>query len=261
MKAIVTGASGTLGRALTERLLGRGGHVVPWVRSDVPIDRYEAMEAFLRREAPDVVFHLAVASQPTGREGEGWLVTYEWSRELAWACRVAGVAFVFTSTALVFSNDAKGPFTVASAPDAKEGYGHEKREAERIVRSQYPDARIVRLGWQMGRDPGANTMEDFLARRWQDEGVVRASTRWLPACAFLEDTADALLQVLELPPGLYHADSNRGWTFHAIATALAASRGDGRPVLATEDFVYDQRLRDDRLVLPPLNERLPSLGA
>jgi len=73
--------------------------VIAWDRARVPIDRYAPMEAFVAEARPDVVFHLAIASQPTGRDGESWLVNYEWSSELAWITRMQGVRFVFASTA------------------------------------------------------------------------------------------------------------------------------------------------------------------
>ncbi len=262
MKALVTGAGGTVGRALVGRL-ERGGHrAVGWPRGRVPIDDYRAMEAFVRAEAPDVVYHLAVASRPTGRPNEGWAVNYEWSSELAWLTRELGVAFVFASTAMVFSNEARGPFSVASEPDAREGYGREKRLAEGRVRSQNPAARVARLAWQIGDRPGSNTMVDFLDRTARERGRVPASRRWLPAAAFLEDTADALARLAEAPPGLYQLDANgAGHSFYDIAAALSRLHGGAWPIEPTDDFVYDQRMLDDRVPLTPLAERLPGLGA
>jgi dTDP-4-dehydrorhamnose reductase len=63
------------------------------------------MEAFVRGHAPDVLYHLAIASQSTGRgPNESWQVNYEWSSELAWITRSLGVRRVFASTATVFSD-------------------------------------------------------------------------------------------------------------------------------------------------------------
>jgi dTDP-4-dehydrorhamnose reductase len=261
MKALVTGANGTVGRALVARL-ERGGHrAVAWPRDRVPIDDYHAMEAFVRAEAPDVVYHLAIASRPTGREGESWLVNYEWPSELAWVTRVLGAGFVFASTAMVFSDEARGPFTLASEPDARAGYGYEKRRAEARVREQNPAARVVRLGWQIGDGPGSNTMIDVLERRARELGRVPASARWLPAASFLDDTAGALVRVAGEPAGLYQLDANgAGHSFYDIASALSRARGGAWRVEPTEDFVYDQRLVDGRLPLAPLAERLPGLG-
>lgn len=260
MKAIITGASGTVGRALHERLRAAGHEVVAWDRSRVPVDVYAPMESFVRSEAPDVLFHLAIASRPTGRDGEGALVNHHWPSELGWITARAGVRFVFTSTAMVFTNDAVGPFRVDSPPDAGDGYGGEKRRTEARVFHQNPDARVVRLGWQIGAEPGTNTMVDFLDRSQRERGVVRASDRWLPACSFLEDTADALMRVAAMPAGLYHLDANgEGHSFHAIACALNALRGHPWRIEPTHDFIYDQRLLDDRLPVTSLRSRLPSL--
>ncbi|MGC3997064.1 MAG: sugar nucleotide-binding protein [Anaeromyxobacter sp.] len=258
MKALITGASGTVGTALRTHLEALGHDVVGWDRAHIPIDQYAVMEAYVRGVAPDVVFHLAIASRPTGRTGEGWLVNHDWPSELAWICRQTGARLVFTSSVMVFTDAARGPFTPEAVPDAREGYGFEKLQAEARVRSQDPQARVVRLGWQIGEVPGSNTMADFAARQ-AAQGVIRASTRWLPACSFLQDTAAALVRAAELPPGLYLADANRRWSFFQILTALRDRLGANWRLEPSEDFVYDQRMIDPRLPLTPLEERLPAL--
>ncbi len=259
-RAIVTGASGTVGSSLCEELRRHGVEVVSWDRSRVPVDDYWAMERFVRSVAPDVLFHLATASRPTGRANESWLINYEWTSELAWICRTLGVRFVFTSTTLVFSNDAKGPFTVDSKPDAREGYGYEKLRAEERVFAQNPEARVVRLGWQIDDQPSGNNMLAQLEAQMRERGRVEASTRWLPACAFLDDTVRALLALAWAEPGLYMLDANERWSYYDIVRALNERHGGRWQVAPTEHFVYDQRMMDDRVVLPSLKTRLPGLS-
>lgn len=249
-----------MGTALCELLARHGHEVIAWDRAAVPVDNYHAMEAFVRASAPDVLFHLAIAAQSTGRANESWLVNYQWSSELAWLTRILDIDFVFTSTAMVFSNQAKGPFTRASAPDASEGYGHEKRRAEERVFHQNPRSRVVRLGWQIGDAPGSNNMIDYLERNMREHGEVRASTRWLPACSFLADTAATLVALAGAAPGLYMLDSNTGFSFCEIAQALSARHGNRWRITPTEDFVYDQRFMDGGVTMPSLAERLPLLG-
>ena len=251
MRAVVTGARGTVGKALVGHLRARGDLVVPWDRSAVPIDRYEPMERFVRESDADVVFHLALPSAPPH---DGWRVTYEWTSELAWICRTLGARFVFASTAMVFSHRAQGPFTPASVPDAPEGYGREKREAEARAFAQNPDAVVVRLGWQIGDGTGSNEMRAALLRDVREHGRIEASIRWLPACSFLEDTAVALRRAALAVPGLYLVDSNTRWTFFHIARALV-----GDAAVPTEGFAQDQRMIDPRLQVPPLSARLPEL--
>ncbi len=261
MKAVVTGANGTVGRALVAHLKRKKATIIRWDRSAVPIDAYYPMEDFLRAVRPEVLFHLAVASQRTGRPNESWLVNYEWPGELAWICRILHIRLVFTSSVMVFSERATGPFPVDTPPDASEGYGYEKRMAEQRVFHQNPDARISRLGWQIGEAPGSNHMVDFLHRQMQQHGEVRASTCFLPSCSFLNDTARALVQISGKKPGLYQINANTRWNFYQIAVALNERHGNPWKIVPTRDFVQDQRMIDPRIQLPPLEKRLPSLNA
>jgi dTDP-4-dehydrorhamnose reductase len=262
MRALVTGASGTVGRALAARLVASGHEVVPWDRSRVPVDRYQPMEDFVRAARVDVVYGLAIASQPTGRENEAWLVNYEWPSELAWICRVLDVRYVHTSSAMVFSDRAVGPFTRASVADAEHGYGREKRLAEVRVLAQNPASLVVRLGWQIGFE-GGNVMVTALTEQMRERGEIRASTRWLPACSFLDDTAAALERLATVAErGLYMIDSNVRWTHFEIARALAEGAAlDWRVVPDDDGFGKDQRMIDPRLEVPSLRARLPSLPA
>lgn len=259
MKVLVTGLRGTVGRALAAELRHGGHQVVGWDRSAVPIDRYDAMERFVAETAPDAVVNLAIASQPTGRERESWLVNHDWPSELAWICRQREIRFVHTSSVMVFSSAAVGPFTIESPPDADHGYGHEKRLAEARVFYQYPQATVVRLGWQIGDAAGSNNMIDYFERQAREHGHIAASTRWLPACSFLPDTAAALVRAIGAPPGLYQIDGNERHTMWQIASALSAQHGlRWRITQATEPH-QDQRMIDPRLGVAPLARRLPAL--
>ncbi|WNG59514.1 NAD(P)-dependent oxidoreductase [Archangium gephyra] len=259
MRAIVTGSTGTVGARLCEDLRRHGVEVFCWDRDSVPVDDYWAMERFVRSVAPDVLFHLATASRPTGRANESWLINYEWTSELAWLTRQLGVRFVFSSTAMVFSDHARGPFTVDSEPEAPEGYGYEKRRAETRAFEQNPEARVVRLGWQIDERPSGNNMVASLEAQMRERGRVEASTRWFPACSFLDDTVRALQALAWAEPGLYLLDANERWTYHEIVLALNERLGGRWQVEPTEHFVFDQRMMDDRVVLPSLKARLPGL--
>jgi dTDP-4-dehydrorhamnose reductase len=261
-RILVTGLGGTVGGALGAELRARGHEVVGWDRAAVPIDRYDAMERFVAELDPHAIVSLAIASRPTGRAGESWLVNHDWPSELAWICRLRAIRFLHTSTAMVFSGAARGPFTVESAPDAEHGYGFEKRCSEARVWHQLPSATIVRLGWQiaLAPDPGSNQMLDYFDRQVRERGRVPASSRWVPACSFLPDTAAALARALDAPPGLYHLDGNPGHTMLEIARALSAYHGDRWPIEEAAEPVQDQRLLDPRLGVSPLAARLPALA-
>jgi dTDP-4-dehydrorhamnose reductase len=99
MKAIITGASGAVGSGLLHYLAAQGHTGSAWDRQQIPYDDYAAMEQFIRAQQADTMFHLATASQPSGRDNESWWVNYHWTSELAWLCRQVGVRFVFTEKA------------------------------------------------------------------------------------------------------------------------------------------------------------------
>ena len=256
MKALVTGINGAVGVALKKQLLAGGHNLWNWDRTAVPLLDLTAAEKFLQHIKPDVLFHLAIASYPTGLENEGRLVNVEWPTQLAQLCHQRHIRFVFTSSVMVFTDDAPGPFTPDSEPDAREGYGYEKLIAEQPVRAANPEAGIARLGWQIGDAPGSNNMIDFLAK----QEVVRASEKWFPACSFLADTAVALQNLAHATPDLYLLDSNGRWNFYQIATALNDLHGNQWRIEKTADFIYDQRMRDPRANMPLLDKRLPSLA-
>lgn len=259
LRVLVTGGRGTVGAPLVARLRECGAHVVAWDRCEVdPLDP-GACRALVHALRPDRIFHLAIASAPTGAADEGSRINRHWPEVLAEAAREIGAGFLFTSTAMVFSDQAVGPFTLDHPPDAVAGYGHEKHEAERAVLAAHPGAVVVRLGWQIDTSREGNHMVAHLHREAAQHGFVRASTRWLPACSFLADTVEVLLDLAPREGGVYMLDANERWSFHAIACALRETLRTGWDIEATDDFVYDQRLLDPRVHVPSVASRLPAL--
>lgn len=302
--ALVSGANGTVGRALQRELATRGVTTWPY-SSSANVDHSEAISRVLDAARADAVFHLAVASSPRGLENEGWRINVEWPARLAEACGARRLPLVFTSTAMVFSDAARGPFTIDSPPDAAHGYGYEKRVAEERVLAAHPTAIVVRLGWQIADLPAArkpsatspheprgnaptaadastnpppaapdaelftgNQMLAYLEQKMRDDGVIRASRRWLPACSFLADTtrglADLAQRACAAPSpadqphaarpnlaGRFHFDSNaaHGASFFEIVQELNRRLGERWRIEADDSFVFDQRLIESRLPL------------
>jgi len=256
MRALVTGASGTIGSALCSMLKEGKHEVFTWDRKQVPVNDYYKMENFMKLIHPDVLFHLAYTEDPN----QSWFVNYEWSSELAWLTQILNIKFIFTSTNLIFSHRQQGPFTPYSEPDAYEGYGFEKRKSENRILSQNPEAMIARLGWQISLKGGNNNMIEYFQRRLKEEGVIRASTRWFPAASFVEDTGSKLIEIAAASaPGIYLLDSNEKWNLFEIATALNQQFNFGWRIEPTEDYGWDSRMIDERMNMPSLKERLPIL--
>lgn len=244
MKALVTGLNGTVAPVLARVLADEGHTVVGWDRAVIPTDDPEAARAFLGREQPDAVFHLATGSP-------------DWAALVAGLSAESDIAFLFTSSVSVFAASQRGPHTVEATPTPEDDYGRYKLACEQVVRAAHPGAHVVRIGWQIGTRRGGNQMVDHLEQTHAREGRIAASTAWVQACSFLEDTTEALVYILRsLPGGLYHLDGNPGLSFYEIATALNAWLGHRWKVEPTESPALNNRMIDPRVPVRPITERL-----
>jgi dTDP-4-dehydrorhamnose reductase len=252
MKILITGLSGTLAPRLAALVRARGWEVQGWSRQETPADGSNRAREALRHWAPDAIAHLAIGSA-------------DWAGLLAEYAGQHGRPFVFTSTAMVFDHRPDGPHDVSHAPNARDAYGQGKIECEQRVRSHCPGAAIARLGWQIDPQGQGNNMLAELDRWQAREGRVRASAHWVPACSFMSQTCQALLQLIEQPrAGTFHLDANatQAWRFDQIVDALC--RQFGKPWWVESDssdgaYRHDQRLVGGDLALPALSDALPAL--
>lgn len=237
MHFIITGMNGTVAPVLAHHLQSQGHTTVAWDRTQVPTDNAGLMARFIYEQRPDGFFHVATGSP-------------EWAASVARICAELNIKFLFTSSVSVFSNEQEGPFAVTTPPQASDDYGKYKREVEQKVLAANPQATIARLGWQIGAERGKNHMVDYLMRQMDEKGRIEASTRWYPSCAFLEDSAAALSQLMtDYSPSLYHIEGNPGLNFYEIVQNLNRLHGGTWSVEPNENFVHNQRMTDDRLTV------------
>jgi dTDP-4-dehydrorhamnose reductase len=245
MKALLTGMNGTVAPALAQALSQAGYSIVPWDRSVHPIDNPEAVRDFIRSEKPDLFCHVAMGSP-------------DWAEGAARTCAEDRIPFLFTSSVSVYAASQVGPFTIQDLPRPDDDYGRYKLECEQRVQRVHPRAHVVRIGWQIGTAPGGNQMVDYLDRTFRERGQIDASTLWFPACSFLPDTADSLVQMMKLPPGLYHLDGNPGLNFCEIATGLNRLLGNPWKVIPVPGLVQNHRMLDPRISAVPITHRFPA---
>lgn len=248
MKWMITGLGGTLAPHLARAAASAGLQVVGWNRTRVDPDDVAGGARFLAAEKPDAIAHLGMGSA-------------DWAARLAAEAQARGIPFVFTSTAMVFDSVPDGPHAIDAERNAKDPYGQYKIACESAVLSAYPDASVARIGWQIDpQQPGNNMLMALDA--WQaKEGHVAASRAWTPACSFMQDTAAALMKLLEQPtPGVVHLDSNadEAHSFDRIVASMKlVFARDAWVLRAHEDYRHDQRLVGSTGWVPPLSARLP----
>ena len=239
MRILVTGMSGTVAPRFAQRARSAGHDVTPWVRSEVSPDDSGACQQFLDSQHPDAIVHAAFGAE-------------SWAGQLAGYARDRGIPFVFTSTTMVFAPRPDGPYTISSPRTATDEYGSYKIRCEDAVWEANPDAMVARLGYQIDPDGVGNNMVAHTDAQQAADGIVRASTRWIPACAFLDDTAAALLSLVTDPePGLHHLDANAhtAWTHASILRHLAAALERPWRIVESDEPDHDQRLIDSTRIV------------
>jgi dTDP-4-dehydrorhamnose reductase len=232
MRLLLTGMSGTVGPRLAAHANGAGHEVVGWDRSAVSPDDLASCWQLVEQVRPDAIVHLAFGAE-------------SWAGMLAGAAGDRGLPFVYSSTAMVFAQRPNGPYRPGDQPTADTEYGRYKVRCEEAVRAANPGSMIVRLAYQIDLDGRGNNLAAHLQAAHSRGEVIKASTRWIPALAFLDDTAGALLSFLVDPePGIHHLDGNAavGWDYHRVVQALAARLRTPWRIEATEDPDHDQRL-------------------
>ncbi|MDO9630016.1 MAG: sugar nucleotide-binding protein [Acholeplasmataceae bacterium] len=242
MKAIFTGLNGTVAPEVAKLFKTKGVEVVQYDRNVIPVDNEFEIEGFLKLHKPNLFLHFA-----TG--------TPEWAGILAKLAKKLGIRFVYISTVSVYSGKSKGPIILSTVPDAEDNYGKYKRTSEEIVLKHNPDSYILRLGWQIGVNPGSNHMIDYLYKEMDKNKVIKASSKWYPSCSFMEDTALGIFDaVSNHPSGTYLINSNDSFSFYQIVSYLAKLH----PILKVEernDFIQDIRMVDARIKITKLSER------
>lgn len=99
-------------------------------------------------------------------------------------------------------------------------------------------------------------MVDFLEKESSAKGVIKASSKWLPSCSFLEDTVRTLWEIKDFPSDTYNINSNEKYDFFKIVNLLKIKLSKKEwKILETKDFIYNQIMIDDRVHIPKLSKK------
>ncbi len=161
-KILIVGASGLVGGYLLDyfgpRAVGTGNANAASRQGLIGCDITDAAQtnAVVSQSGADVVVHTAAYTHVDGCEQNPELseaVNVEGTRNVAEACKKAGVRYIFVSTDYVFDGTS-GPHRIDEAFAPLNVYGRHKVAAEEIVAGTVEDHAIVRscnlYGWQPG---------------------------------------------------------------------------------------------------------------
>jgi len=254
-RVLVTGASGSLGWALSRCLLP-GCEVVATYDShpSVPegtealrldLSDKEALGDLLRQNKPDLIFHCAAVTDPDECEQDSrraMRVNFEATQEIARLARDMGSRLVFTSTDLVFDGS-QGDYRETDAARPLGVYGTSKLRAEEAVLNTGPSNLVVRSSLIYGKgSPSRGTFLTGLIETLAGGGRIKLFTDQRRNPILVEDYARALIIAVERDlDGIYHIAGDEALSRFEFGRLVCRAFGYDEALLeaiSMEDFDY-----------------------
>jgi dTDP-4-dehydrorhamnose reductase len=206
MRALVIGASGQVGAAVSERLRERGHEVVgtharvpqPWTRP-LDVTDADAVRQLIDELAPDWVFCPAGLTHVDRCEDdpdEAFRVNRDAPAHAAAAAARRGAGLVYYSTEYVFDGVA-GPYGEDDPVHPVSVYGESKLAGERAVREANPRAVVIRTTVVYGPEPQGKNFVYQLLRRLRADERMRVPSDQVSSPTYNRDLAAASVELAE----------------------------------------------------------------
>ncbi|MFO7950560.1 MAG: SDR family oxidoreductase [Candidatus Fermentibacteraceae bacterium] len=219
-RVLVTGADGTLGRALGSVL---GADAVMLDLPELDVTDRRRVRKVVAAVAPDVVVNCAAVTDVDlcqRRPGLALRVNRDGAAHLV----ETGVPVVTISSDHVFPGRGPEAYVESSTPDPVNEYGRSKLAAERVVLEA--GGTVVRTSWLFG---GSSGLVPFMHRRLSAGRLVRAVSDQRACATWADDLARGLVRVLdEGVTGVVHMANRGAVTPLEMARMLRALCGRGR---------------------------------
>ncbi len=225
---LITGATGTLGRALARACEHRGIPYVLTCREELCLDRLDGGERAIERFRPWAVINAAgwvrvddAEADPAGCHAANALGP----AHLARACAEAGVPFVTYSSDLVFDGRKGGPYHEGDLPSPLCAYGRSKAAAEAAVLSAGGRPLVIRTAaFFSPHDP--HNFAQAVVRSLSGGQPFRAACDLTVSPTYTPDLVDASLDLLiDGETGLWHLANPGAVTWSDFACRLARAVG------------------------------------
>ena len=272
---VITGATGTLGRAFARLCNVRGLSYHLLARPEMDIADAGSVEAAFARYRPWAVVNAAGYVRVDDAEREPDACHRDNAAGpavLATACARHGVALLTFSSDLVFDGDKASPYVESDPVAPLSVYGRTKAEAEERVLHILPSALVVRTSAFFGPWDAHNFVTVTLkslasAPRLAGAPAVVAADDIVVSPTYVPDLVQACLDLLiDGECGLWHLANAGAITWAALARRVAehvgitASRVEGRPSwdlgLSVRRPAYSVLGSERGVLLPSLDDAL-----
>ena len=221
---LVTGAAGTLGRAVVRICEQRDVPVVALTRHELDVRDPDAVKAALERFRPWAVVNASGYVRVDAAEENGapcFDANVKGAVVVAEACAARGVRHAMFSSDLVFDGSQRRPYVESDAVAPLNVYGESKAAAERAVREVCPGAMMIRTSAFFGPWDEANFVHCALTELRSGRPFFAAEDQ-IVSPTYVPDLADAVLTLLvDGAAGVWHVASPGAITWAALARAAA----------------------------------------
>ncbi|MGZ5180868.1 MAG: family 1 glycosylhydrolase [Ramlibacter sp.] len=220
---LITGATGTLGRAYARLCDLRGLPYKLLTRQDMDIADPASVRAALDRWQPWAVINAAgyVRVDDAESDPRNWRENVDGPAVLAAACTERGVRLMSFSSDLVFDGRKTQPYVETDATHPLSAYGRTKVEAEQRILAVAPDTLMVRTAAFFGPWDKHNFVTQALAAMRRGEPWHAAHDQWVSPTYVPHLVQTSLDMLVDGERGLWHL-ANRGAVSWAQLAEMAA---------------------------------------
>jgi dTDP-4-dehydrorhamnose reductase len=218
VKALITGASGQLGRAL-QAAAPPGWQLAPLARADLDLADTAAIRRAVARHAPDLILNAAaytVVDRAESDEAAAFAVNAAGVGELAVAARDFGAHLVHVSSDFVFDGRSGRPYRPSDPRRPLSAYGRTKAAGEDAAGA---GATVVRTSWVYAAQ--GNNFVNAMLRLMRTRDELRVVCDQVGAPTWATSLARALWALgTKRAQGVWHYADGGSASRHAFAVAI-----------------------------------------
>jgi dTDP-4-dehydrorhamnose reductase len=238
-KILITGSKGFLGSYFVKEF--EEEEVIPITHQDMNIEDKDTIDKIIKIK-PDLVIHPAAIRSPDICEEDkerAWKVNAIGTKNLAIACSLLDIPFIYISTDYVFSGDKDTPYTEFDNPNPINTYGKTKFYGEIFTKEFCKKHFIIRTSYVFG-EYGNNALTQIY-NSLKEGKEIRLSNYHFASCTYAKDL---VRKVKELSYtnlyGTYHIVNKGIITRYDFACKVAEIAGFSKDIiipLNPENFI------------------------
>ena len=226
-KILVTGAKGQLGTDLMNELKKRGFDGIGVDVEEMDITDEAACRRVIGETEVSAVIHCAAYTAVDAAEDHAELcrrINAEGTRNVALACREAGVKMMYISTDYVFNGQGTRPWEPDDKREPLNVYGATKYEGELAVEELLDRFFIVRIAWVFGI--GGNNFIKTMLRLGRQNGAVNVVSDQIGSPTYTHDLARLLVDMIGTEQyGRFHATNEGLCSWYEFAVEIFRQAG------------------------------------